>query len=280
VIEEMLCKVDWLAFTIPMPSPTDGAGGETMAHIHKIITSYFGSCWPPVARPENWKLEQGRGFYTCRVFDDESKIRLSWGNVNAHVYVEFGGQSCDYVRATTGWYDLLEKVRTRTSRIDFAVDIECDIKPHDFIVNNDREAFKTTGFIKSENGETVYVGSRKSERMVRVYRYFIPHPRSHLLRCEAEYKGDAAKAGVAAVLLRGETQACLDAHFPFQWVHPVWKVDLARASPIAAKRSDREGISTLRWLTAAVAPSLVKAHRSGLLDVHAWFAQEVLKNIK
>lgn len=263
-------KIDWLSFTLPMRGIPGGAGEETIKHIDTFLELAIGSDWVPVAAGHVWQLEKGRGFYNFRIRNAETKVAVSWGDTNPHVYVECSGEACDLINRLGILENLIGKVATRTSRIDFAVDIETDISPNEFIVNIDGKAFKTSGHISSENGETCYIGSRKSERMARVYRYHKPHPRSHLLRVEAEYKGDAAKVAAAAVVAEGVRSACLAAHLPFRWGHPVWRPDDSTYTKLPARKYDTEQASTVRWLYGTVAQSLVKAHQSGLINLAEW----------
>lgn len=263
-------KIDWYSFTLPLRGIPGGAGDETIKHIDLFLELAIGEDWVPIAGRHIWQLEKGRGFYSFRIRNADTKVCVSWGDVNPHVYIECSGEACDLINRLGALEHFIEKTCNRASRIDFAVDIETDCDPQDFIVNIDGQAFKTTGSIVSENGKTCYIGSRKSERMARVYRYSHPHPRSHLLRVEAEYKGEAAKIAARAVICEGVRSACLAAHLPFRWKHPVWKPDETTYTKLPARKYDTEQASTVRWLYGTVAQSLLKAHQSDLINLAEW----------
>lgn len=264
------CKIDWVSFSVPLPSPTEGRGEGTWEGIQMIVDAVLGGLWQPIAGGHSWQFYEHRGFYHTRVFDEDSKISAFWGNTNAHVHIECGGQACDYIRSAGLWEDFLCKVAARTSRIDFAVDFETDVQPQDFIVNNERKTFKAGGHIFSEEGETCYVGSWKGERFARVYRYHEPHPRAKMLRAEVVMKGDYAKSAMKAVLEDGEKTATLRAHKPFQWLHPLWQPHAAAQSKISATRHDKTASGTLKWLIETVAPALAKASSDGWITPQAF----------
>lgn len=272
-------KIDWYSFTLPLRGIPGGAGEETIKHIDLFLELALGTNWMPVTGGHIWEIEKGRGFYQFRIREANSKVAVSWGDVNPHVYIECSGQACSYLNSAGTLENLIKETANRTSRIDFAVDIETDVDPEIFIVNNKRQAFKSGGNIFSEDGKTCYIGSRKSERYARVYRYHAPHPRSHLLRAEAEYKGDAAKVAALCVVSEGIKEACLAAHLPFQWVHPVWRPDNSTFSKLPARKYDTEQASTVRWLYGTVAQSLLKAHQDGLVDLREWLVSTGLQEV-
>lgn len=266
----VLCKVDWYSFTFPTSSPYETCGEDTVADIMERLDRVLLGLWKPVIRGHGWEVQKGRGFYQHAIVDDDSKVRMSFGNVNPHVYVECSGQACSYLRSAGILNDLIELTGDRASRIDFAADFECDVKPQDFIVKAHCPAYKGRGFITSEQGDTFYIGSRKSKRMLRVYRYHAPHPRSHLLRCEAEYKGAAAKAAVKALLSNGEAVATQRALAPFGLQHELYLSANFETSKIVSKPSDRAGIGTWQWLEKQVKPALLKLAADEPQELQAW----------
>ena len=90
-------------------------------------------------------------------------------------------------------------------------------------------------------------------------------------------KGQYAKNAIQTYLSDGLIAACLAAHKPFLWIHPSWQPSEATGSKIMAKRSDKHGASTLRWLALSVAPALKKAHKEGLIVLDDWI-DEYLKD--
>lgn len=275
----MLCKVDWLSFTIPTPSTFGTYSPETLPYIHEVTDAFLGGIWKPVFGGHGWQVDNGRGFYRYAITDDESKIVMSIGDINNHIYFQCGGQACDYMRSLSIYEQVVEKVSMRCSRIDFAVDFKCDVKPQDFIVNYQAASFKSGGRVHSPDGETCYVGSRKGERFARVYRYHPPHPRSENLRVEVEAKGEWAKILCKLCADEGDLTACLAAHAVFGWSHPLWQPNQAVQSLRGAKAYDTGSGSGLRWLNSTVAASLVRAHKEKVIDARSWFASHVLDKL-
>jgi DNA relaxase NicK len=266
-------KIDWFAFTFPITLLGDKDNEYTLSHILMAFHDHTKHGFLGIVTNSLWQWQQSAGFYTHRIQCPKTLITLSWSAGNPYAQFEAGGQAMDKLREKLSTFDVIRCAGTRTTRLDFAVDIETAISPKEFSVWRDSSRIVSEGLFTSVTGETVYVGSRKSDRMARVYRYAAPHPRSHLLRVEAEYKGDAAKQAADELCKFDLKTVCLSAHLPFGWHHPVWQPGNADFSKIPARAYDREGAGTLRWLRTAVVPAIRKAHHSGLIDFHE-FIQE------
>ena len=276
----MQTKIDYLAFTVPCRVPFEEGNEESIGAALTMFLDFLGENWLPIAQRHRWEVYKAKGFYHTRIFDEQAKISLSFGNTNSHIYVEFGGQALDFVRATGLYEGLIQSVGTRTSRIDFAVDFESEVSVEDFIGNRQKGRFKAGGNVFSEDGDTSYIGSWKAERFARVYRYHEPHPRSKMLRAEVVLRGTYAKQAMAIVTSLGEVQAALAAHEPFGWQHQLWQPTEAVVSEIVSKRHDKEGASTIRWLNGDVAACIVRLHSEGLISATDWFEAYVVPYLK
>lgn len=276
----MLYKIDYVAFTVPCRMPFEPEDLDNAENAKIAVLDFMGDLWTPVITGHSWETYKAKGFYHTRIFNPDIKISLSFGNVNRHIYVEFGGQALDSVRAFGFYEDLIQKVATRTSRVDFAVDFKTEVRPGDFIVNRQGARFKAGGDVFSEDGETCYIGSWKAERFARVYRYHEPHPRAKFLRAEVVLRGTYAKQAMAIVTSDGELQATLAAHKPFGWKHELWQPTEAVSSEIVSKRSDKESASTIRWLNGDVAACIARLHREDLINAEEWFEKYVRPHIK
>lgn len=266
----MYYSIDYYAFTIPTRSPFGDIDHEALEFIVKAAVTFL------QLEPESfqfglrWQVEGAKHPYKTRLRHIVTDLCLSVGSVNAHVYVELAGKACNTFDATGQLDTFIHIACDRTSRIDFAVDIETGEAPAVFSASRNNMAFKSNGHKDSPSGSTYYVGGRTSERMARVYRYEPPHPRSHLLRVEAEYKGDAGKIAAEYYLKVGVQQACIDAHQAFQWTHPTWTPSLPSQGKIPYKKYRPENASTVRWLYGDVVTALSKAVTSGLIDLDDW----------
>ena len=275
----MHCKLDYIAFSVPTRFLFEAGDLDDEQKAHDVLTAFLGEWWSPIASGHRWERYKTKGFYHTRLFDAEAKISIFIGDVNRHVYVEIGGQALDYIRALGSYENLCEKVATRASRVDLAVDFGTQLPVSQFVDNNYKGRFKAGGNVFSEDGETSYVGSWKGERFARVYRYHDPHPRSKFLRAEVVLRANYAKQALAIRNAEGDVAAVIAGHKPFQWQSELWKPDVATESEIKSHRSDKESASTLRWLNGDVAECIARLHREGLIDAEEWYRAYVATKI-
>lgn len=269
----MIYSIDYLSFTIPQKAVFGKFGDEVQKH---VISQFL-----PLISEEHhhkfgfgsWGIEKASGFYEIRLRHEVSGVALSFGSINAHIFVEFSGRACQNLDSISQLEPIIGSVYERVSRIDFAVDILTDESPEHFSASRNGGAFKSNGTINSPSGQTCYIGSRKSERMARVYRYYEPHPRSHLLRVEAEYKGDAAKVMSKHLIETDIRTASLDAHKPFGWSSPNWGSDTSEGIKIPYKAYSPSNAATVRWLYGDVITALRKAVENGILDLDDWLTK-------
>jgi len=211
--------------------------------------------------------------YARRSFDCTRTLYVH--PLSAHFTFEASGTHCGKIAPYMP--GILRDFAPYLSRLDIAVDMECAVTPLEFDAACNPARINTRSRMQSSTGETVYIGSRSSERFARVYRYKAPHPRAHLLRAEFQLKGDYAKqAGQAVaegVAING-LAAELGQVFGFE--HPVWKVD---AEPHKLKvASHAQSGNTVHWLTTNIAPLMRRLQREGKLDIEAWFNEYVLSD--
>lgn len=183
----------------------------------------------------------------------------------SEVAIELQGQFCsiypEMALRLAGWFN------RALTRLDVACDIETSMSPELAVSGH---TSKTVSVANSISGDTVYLGSPKSEYMARIYRYAHPHPRSGLLRSEIVYRRDFAKAlgkqifegvnlqNVVAQYWHSRNLQHLIkvAVFPVEGV-PV-KVSVARSN--SSKTADKR----LLWLTRQIAPALAKMKGEGI----------------
>jgi hypothetical protein len=268
----MFCLVDWFSFTVPLPAPIGGGGGDTFSLIYNIANESSGGLIDEALSLCNWSVSSGHGFYNVRYYVEGQGVSVSAGEVNAHALFEFSGVGCELLRSKQLLYPLIHAFADRATRVDLAVDMCTEVSPVQFVASSRCDRFKSRGSQNSPTGETEYIGSRKGERMARVYRYYPPHPRSHLLRAEVEYKGQAARVLADMLNEASLISVTLGAHEPFGWQHPAWTPGDFEASKLSFSRADKEAASTQRWLTSAVIPAVVRAEREGIMSWEAFKA--------
>ncbi|MEO5645852.1 MAG: hypothetical protein ABIQ91_00020 [Candidatus Paceibacterota bacterium] len=269
----MFYSIDYYSFTIPIRAPYGVIDHEAI----RSTVNTFVTLLPEDIRHKfgfgSWGIEKGTGFYSTRLRHEITGVALSIGGTNAHIFIEFSGRACYNFEAGDHLLPLIQATHERCSRVDFAVDIETETLPTEFSTHRKGSAFKSNGTINSPSGQTCYIGARASERMVRVYRYYKPHPRSNILRVEAEYKGDAAKASSKHLLEVGLQQACLDAHAPFGWQHIDWDTEGETGEKLTYKSYNPSNANTIRWLYGDVITALRKAIENGIVDLDDWLAK-------
>lgn len=266
----MFYKLDWFSFTFPIPSVGEGDNEYLLSEILMAFHDHTSHRFLGVVTNALWQWQSVSGFYSHRIQCPTTLLSISWKSGNVYALCDLSGQSVDRVSKSLTTRDLALAARDRCTRIDLAVDIKTLTTPEDFMARRGKSAFSSTSVIKSATGETCYLGARTGTRMARVYRYADPHPRSRLLRIEAEYKGDGAKQIASQLLITSLKTVVTAAHEAFKWEHPDWQPEIGEISKIPARAYDRAGASTLRWLNTTVAQSLKKAAEIGLIDLIDW----------
>jgi len=266
----MIHSIDYYSFTIPHEFPQIMSIQEKNRECVKTFLSVC-DLEPMLGfKLEDWTPEIGLRQYQVRLRHASLDICLSFGSVNAHIFVECAGKACNNLDALDALEQVIAATHERATRIDFAVDIECDTDPSEFTAFRKNKSFKSSGEIRSPSGRTSYVGGRASDRMARVYRYEPPHPRARFLRVEAEFKHAAAKAAAGRVGTQTLAALSLDAHSSFQWSHPAWTPENINTSKIAYKVYRPENAATVRWLYGDVVTALSKAIKAELIDFDEW----------
>jgi len=270
---ELACKLDWFSFTFPITLLGEKDNEYTLTHVVSAFHEHTGQRLLSAVTKSLWTWVPSAGFYTHKIQCPNSLVSISWNAGNPFALCEISGTSIDRVLLSCTAADLAVAANKRATRIDFAVDIETEETPEAFATLRDSRSFRAYAFYTTETGDTCYIGSRKSERMARVYRYNPPHPRAHLLRVEAEYKGDAAKMICDVLSQQSLTFTTLTAHAPFGWVHELWDTNGVRAGKIIARHYNRSDASRLRWLNTVVAPAIKQAAREGMIDLNEWIEE-------
>lgn len=259
--------VDWLSFTLPFSPAGEGATLERHEQaVYNSLARGLSKWWANVITVGGAFMMRGRAPYTMGWQNKSIGVTVWAAEATAHMTVEFSGQGLDWLRKEEDLVPLLNLVAGRLTRIDIAVDIECSVSPKQFADNREPGRFKSAAEMSSASGQTCYVGSMKSERYARVYRYAKPHPRAHLLRVEHVFRREQAQAVGHALLHFGLDNVAQSAIVVFGWRHPVTPLAGAPASLISAPRPEREGGKTLFWLLTQVAPAFQRLVTDGTIS--------------
>jgi len=270
----MRTHIDWLAFTLYPEYPDDTFEGYTTA-INTALVRVFGAENYLLAVGGDWrKREKSRAPYMDAWTNGDNDIVVFASSTLRHCSVEVTGTGCERLIALGILDGLLANVKDAVSRIDIATDIITDVTPQEFVSVTTHERMRTSGHQTSETGETCYVGSQKSDRYARVYRYYYPHPRHELLRVEVVFRRDHAKKVALACLDSGENSVARAAGNAFGFSHSVWKPDLAQHADISIVSDNRKGGNTVFWLIKSCAPAFKRLVKSGdIKDPEAFIHQ-------
>jgi len=261
----MRTHIDWLTFTIPMVYSSDEENGYSNAiqngllalFADDLVADVFGGAWQ--------KQQRKRAPYQDTWMDAEAAISLyASPNLN-HATIEISGEGCEKLIAAGTLGRVLAGCLERTTRLDVATDIETSTIPSEFVFFLSHERMRASGYQKSETGETCYVGSKKSDRYARVYRYFSPHPRAHLLRIEHVFRREYAKVVAKSILDTTVESVAAAAGKAFGWAHVDWKPEAAQHVDISITAPERGQSSTVSWLLRSVAPAIKRLIADGTI---------------
>lgn len=269
--------IDFLQYTLEVPARTFGGveRGEDWDMMRRVLQECLGE-WSEMYEEKAWRVGDNRlspYSHSISLFHNVTGIRFAniyYSNKGIDtVLVQHTGQGCAQI---FNILPLLDYIQPRLGRLDVAIDVETDERPqayYDAYKGNLSKAFEV-----SPTGETFYLGSRKSDKFMRIYRYNAPHERAHLLRFEIQYKREFARAAAWHILKSGMRDFALSAlsEYPLPTQHIV---EGSEESFYIARKSQGD---TILWLDKQVRPAILKLVRSGEFDALAWI-EDVLNEI-
>jgi len=282
----MRTHVDWLTFTLTPRYKTtypDGISQEEIYHdaIEQAFIQTFGATITESVFGGKWEQkERSRAPYTDAWQLVDGNITVFASETLNHCCVEISGQGCEWLISIQQLLPVLDIVRDRVTRIDIASDIETVTRPVTFVGHVAHERMRASGYQNSESGETCYVGSQKSDRYARVYRYNPPHPRAHLLRIEHVFRRDYAKK-VAAELLNASVEAiAASSGLAFGWAHDDWQVGEDQSPDISIIHEKRATGKTVYWLIDSCASAFKRLCADGTIkDPEAFLREHFLSGL-
>lgn len=277
----MFYLIDWLAFSVEAKTKDIRSSGEQLKAIHEKMLKCLGEELLGVL---GWnKAEYGKGRpphpYSLRV--KHTGFTVFVAPQHDRILCELSGTTCRILDEHGLMLNALERTHQIMSRLDLAVDILTDVEPALFVADGYNGRFTSSGSYNSPTGQTEYVGSRKSERYARVYRYSKPHDREKFLRVEMVMKRQYAKLYAQRLIQDGLKTSIFHAGQEFGWASLLWDVPNAQASEITLGRRARTNDKTLRWLEQAVVPAFLRLVRSGGLDEwEDWLADNLVDPLR
>jgi DNA relaxase NicK len=263
----MQISIDYLSFTIPFEQVYDTPNYRLGAVVEERTNEYMGQSIDALLDDQSFSLGKPRAPYSARWGRADGGVSIFAGAACPHILVEVTGKGCETLRRHEALQGVLSLVQDRSTRIDIACDILCDTSPHIFAQKRDVARFKTTSDMRSDTGDTFYVGSFKSDRFARVYRFAEPHPRAALLRVEHVYRREYAKKLAAEILTSGLAAANAGCGMAFGWSNPLWDTNDITPAEVHKGQKRKSGKDTVRWLYGTVTNSIVKQIKAGQLDL-------------
>lgn len=268
--------IDWLSLSIPI----NRLFSRDFDKSGFIVTAPEGTREYKLAR---WIMAQrngmsegkGRAPFSKSYHHDKNGWTYFYSDTLPYCLIEITGRGCEYFAQKGDLLPLIKDWQDRCTRIDIACDFATDVSPIEFARMRDTQRFTAGAEMKSETGVTVYVGSRKSDRYARVYKYNPPHPRSHLLRTEIVCKGDKAKSSAAGIVSDGLSNVTRSLGEVFVWTHPLWEFDdSVKPSDLSTPNDTHQG-NTERWLLTQVTAAIEKLHKSGADEFLVYWMNEL-----
>jgi len=261
----MRTHIDWLTFTLTLRYEGEGIEAYALA-IRNGFMDAFGTVLANRVFAGNWAAkERSRAPYKHAYTDSELGMSVFASPTLTHFCVEVSGQGCERLIELGAMSEVLSAIHDRCTRIDIACDIETLVRPTEFVECLAHDRMRASGYQRSETGETCYVGSQKSDRYARVYRYNPPHPRAHLLRVEHVFRRENAKSVASKCSATNMGEIATASGKAFGWNHPVWVTDNDNGVDISATRERGRTGGTVYWLVNQCAPAFKKLVQAGAI---------------
>lgn len=263
--------IDWLSFTIETDENIPSI--RHLAELARRLLRGKGSVlYEYVFRTTTWDNGTGRAPFRYALERGDRGCRIFGGGQLQMLLFELTGRGCEGLRERDIASSILSSVSDRVTRFDYAIDVRSGVLPHEFADRRSHRVFRSISDIRSDTGQTVYVGSPKSDRFARVYRYASPHPRSRLLRIEHVFRRELANSAVRAFIdTNGGQKFEAQLGATWGWTHPVWQPGIRSDEKIRTPIVSREHEDTVLWLYRQVAPALRKVHTAGAIDLEDWW---------
>jgi len=253
--------VDWLSFTVEW---TKVRKNDWQTHDAQMV-----SCGRLLETTATWRRDVAlHGYEDCWISSElgQARVMVSRPGHSMGIHIQLPGQALQAMgvkKALRICRELVGKV----SRIDIAVDCKgksdaADVYGSHLAKTMVTRAQKVNMFVGT-NGVTVYVGSRTSERFLRVYdKAAQTQTEGNWTRVEMECKGEKAKWISAYILDSGQDAigALIGDYVSCPTVD--WYADaLSRVNVVLGAPQPKKMTDTRAWLMGTVARSLAKEVR-------------------
>jgi len=263
-------KIDWLTFTFWRREVGEGGKGLTVRESLSELLGFLASVGITVEPKATGK---SRRPYTDSYLMYDFSAHILTNPKLEYVTVEFTGKGCSQLHQ----HGLIDKVinymsrHGKPTRVDAAIDIKTDVRPSKFVADGYSSRIKSFGHHKTVTGETIYLGSPKSDWMVRVYRYDGVHERSGLLRIELVARRDKAVKALKIWQESGPNAMVAYMSERYKFGSKLWEaVELDVWEAETSTESPRTDDTTIAWLMRQVKPALARLAIADKLSAEFW----------
>jgi len=273
----MRTHIDWLTFTLTLRYQGDGVEAYAVALRNGFVDA-FGNLLADRVFAGDWQLkERSRAPYQHAYTLGAVGVSIFSSPTLTHFCVEITGQGCERLIEIGAMNEVLTAIHERCTRIDIACDIETTVNPLEFVGEMKHKRMRANGYQRSATGTTCYVGSQKSDRYARVYRYNPPHPRAHLLRVEHVFRRENAKSVARQCCNVDLGSVAKAAGEAFGWCHQDWVTSHDPSPDISPIRERGRSGQTIYWLVNSCAPAFKKLCQAGAIPDPELFLQTYFK---
>ena len=271
--------VDWLSFTVEIkPSEDYHDGMNYMRHeLWHMIREQNPILARAIERMPELVPGSGRAPYNVS-WHSKGGVTVFANPKLPHALVEFSGKGCQWLRDVDMLRGILAFSEERITRLDIALDLP-GLTPDEIVSMGVSGRFRAKSDVQSETGHTKYIGSTKSDRYCRVYRYNPPHPRSNLCRIEAVHRSSHAREVARRIMDTNIETAGRECLATYKFDHPDVVAVVDGAEPPKTTPVEKTLAKTERWLIAQAAPAFRKlVMNGGIEDPVKWLNEHFLQN--
>ena len=272
--------IDWYSFTLRYQRPITNYE-FALAQVARSLESRLGkdTFETIFTEPTDWVIDGGRKPYAYGWYSKGIGCWVWYGGQST-VLVEFTGRGVQTLRELEILHAVIENTKDITTRLDIAIDIDTQTTPIEFVAAGYNKRIKARRTFEEKSGTTVYIGSRKSDKFCRVYRYNEPHPRSDKLRIEYEMHRGQAKIAASYWLAHGTTYIADMVTKYYDWKHKENPIMDNMIDAMPSDVSKRSSAKTLIWLIEQVAPAFRRLVEEGVIQNPDEFIEAHFKTYK
>lgn len=263
--------IDWLSITYPVSDEKSAKRIEDIKLWNDLLGNRF------TLDNTEWRVSKPMFGYTSAYISSRGTIAMC-GSHQMGIHCIWSGQSLQALEAAgispEGIIKNANNLGGRATRVDIAIDIyngRAGVMVYKTAIHHGRCHTSSRSWRTMENGEggqTLYIGSRASERMVRIYdkkaeraAAFVEVGADSWIRAEVELKGDRARDFLRACRdndLTDVMQSFLVTTVDFPDITEWQEATRTSGKHVEPTETKRKTTKTRHWLMSVIAPVLAR----------------------